>query len=86
MTTAVNEHTVKTGNVVLDMKIPLLTDYELDELARYADYLVWSRKDDDDDDWTDAPLTEDEKNQLKESYRDFRNGDYLTLDEFLEGL
>lgn len=86
MTTAVNEHIVKTGNVVLDMKIPLLTDYELDELARYADYLVWSRKDDDDDDWADAPLTEDEKNQLKESYRDFRNGDYLTLDEFLEGL
>ena len=63
-----------------------MTDYELDELARYADYLVWSRKDDDDDDWADAPLTEDEKNQLKESYRDFRNGDYLTLDEFLEGL
>ena len=40
----------------------------------------------DNNDWADAPLTEDEKNQLKESYRDFRNGDYLTLDEFLEGL
>ena len=84
MTAAAEKPAVKTGNVILDMQIPLLNDEQLDKLAEYAKFLMWSQ--DDDDDWADTPLTEDEKNQLKESYRDFRNGDYLTLDEFLEGL
>lgn len=78
------EKTVKTGNVILDMQIPLLTDDELFKLADYAKFLRWSREDDDNDDWADAPLTEDEIAQIEESDRDYENGNYLTLDEFME--
>ena len=35
--------TLNTGNKTLDMEIPLLNAQELDELARYAGYLRWSR-------------------------------------------
>ena len=88
MTTAVMEaeRTVKTGNVILDMEIPLLSDEQLEKLADYAKYLRWSAENDDDDDWADAPLTPEEEAQLEESIRDFENGEYLTLDEFMKGL
>ena len=78
------EKTVKTGDVILDMQIPLLTDDELFKLADYAKFLRWSREDDDNDDWADAPLTEDEIAQIEESDRDYENGNYLTLDEFMD--
>ena len=78
------EKTVKTGDVILDMQIPLLTDDELFKLADHAKFLRWSREDDDNDDWADAPLTEDEIAQIEESDRDYENGNYLTLDEFME--
>ena len=78
------EKTVKTGNVILDMQIPLLTDDELFKLADYAKFLRWSREDDDNDDWADAPLTEEEIAQIEESDRDYENGNYLTLDEFMD--
>ena len=77
------EKTVKTGNVILDNEIPLLTDDELFKLADHAKFLRWSREDDNDD-WADAPLTEDEIAQIEESDRDYENGNYLTLDEFME--
>ncbi len=81
------EKTVKTGNVILDMQIPLLTEKQLEKLADYAKYLRWSdMADDDNDDWADAPLTEEEEAQLAESIRDYENGEYLTLDEFMQGL
>ncbi|MBQ6982453.1 MAG: hypothetical protein IJQ15_08520 [Synergistaceae bacterium] len=38
------------------------------------------------DDWADAPLTPEEEAQLEEGRRDFARGEYLTLDEFMEGL
>ncbi len=85
MTTATAEKSIRTGNVILDMKLPLLTGNELDELARYANYLIWSR-DDENDDWADAPLTAEEEEALRQGREDFKNGDYLTLDEFLKGL
>ncbi len=88
MSTAVMERTespVKTRNVVLNMKLHSLTDKELDEILRYADYLLWSREDDDDD-WADAPLTPDEEAQIEESEKDFKNGTCLTLEELLEGI
>ncbi|MBR1437163.1 MAG: hypothetical protein IJ587_01380 [Synergistaceae bacterium] len=75
-----------TGNAVLDMELPLLTDDELGKVAEYAKILRLSRKDDDDDDWADAPLTPEEEAQREESIRDFENGEYLTLDELMEGL
>ncbi len=78
------EKTVKTGNVILDMQIPLLTDDELFKLADYAKFLRWSREDDDNDDWADAPLTEEEEEALRQGREDFKNGNYLTLDEFIE--
>lgn len=84
MTAAAEKPAVKTGNVILDMQIPLLNDEQLDKLAEYAKFLIWSQ--DDDDDWADAPLTEEEEAQLAESIRDFENGEYLTLDEFMRGL
>ena len=69
------------------MEIPLLSEKQLEKLADYAKYLRWSSKDDDDDDdWADAPLTPEEEAQREESIRDFENGEYLTLDELLEGL
>lgn len=81
------EKTVKTGNVILDREIPLLTEKQLEKLADYAKSLRLSdMADDDNDDWADAPLTEEEEAQLAESITDFENGEYLTLDEFMQGL
>lgn len=81
------EKTVKTGNVILDREIPLLTEKQLEKLADYAKSLRLSdMADDDNDDWADAPLTEEEEAQLAESIRDYENGEYLTLDEFMQGL
>ena len=85
MTVAAAEKTVRTGNVILDMQIPLLTDKQLEKLADYAKFLRWSSEDDDDD-WADAPLTEEEEEALRQGREDFKNGTYLTLAEFLEGL
>ena len=91
MSTAVAEKkTIWTGSIALDKELSMLTENELERLADYAKYLVWSRIDEEDDDddgsWADAPLTEEEEAQLEESRRDFENGEYLTLDELLEGL
>lgn len=88
MTTAVMEaeRTVKTGNVILDMEIPLLSDEQLEKLADYAKYLRWSAENDDDDDWADAPLTPEEEAQIEEGRREYARGEYLTLDEFMKGL
>ena len=96
---AAEKPAIKTGNVILDMELPLLTADELGKLADYAkslrlsreddaefaQFLRWSR-DDENHDWADAPLTEDEISQIEESDRDYENGIYLTLDELLEGL
>ena len=38
------------------------------------------------DDWADAPLTPEEEAQIEESDRDYENGEYLTIDELMEGL
>ena len=86
MTTAAAEK-FTTGSVVLDMELPLLTEHELEKLADYAKYLRWSREEeDDDDDWADAPLTPEEEAQVAEGRKEFARGEYLTLDEFMEGL
>lgn len=86
MTTAVMEaeRTVKTGNVILDMEIPLLSDEQLEKLADYAKYLRWSSEDDDNDDWADAPLTPEEEEGLRLGRENARQGNYLTLAEFRE--
>ena len=84
MTAAAAEKPVtKTGNVILDMQIPLLTDKQLEKLAEYAKFLRWSREDDDDD-WADAPLTEEEEEALRQGRENAKNGNYLTLAEFRE--
>ena len=92
MSTAVleKESRLTTGNKILDMELPLLTENELERLADYAKYLRWSRIDDEEDDddgsWADAPLTPEEEAQIEESEKDFENGEYLTLDELVEGI
>ena len=84
MTTATAEKpAVKTGNVILDLQLPFMTEKQLEKLADYAKYLRWSDADDNDD-WADAPLTEEEEEALRQGREDFKNGDYLTLDEFRE--
>ena len=87
MSTAVLEKKaeVKTGNEIFDM-LPLLTEKELERLTDYTRYIMWSREEekDDDESWADAPLTEDEKAQIEESRKNFENGEYLTLEEFIE--
>ena len=85
MTTAVleTERTVKTGNIVLDMEIPLLSEKQLEKLADYAKYLRWSSEEDDDD-WADAPLTSEEEEGLRRGRENARKGDYLTLAQFRE--
>ena len=75
------ENTMRTGNVILDMELPLLTETELVKLADYAKYLRWSREDNDDD-WADAPLTEEEEEALRQGRENAKNGNYLTLSEF----
>lgn len=85
MTAAAAEKTITTGNVILDMELPLLTEKQLEKLADYAKYLRWSsREDDDDDDWADAPLTEEEEEALRQGRENAKNGNYLTLAEFRE--
>lgn len=42
--------------------------------------------DDDDGSWADLPLTPEEEAQIAESMEDFKNGRYLTLEEFMKGL
>lgn len=88
MITAAEKRTAEftTGNKILNAELSLLTEKELEKLADYARYLRWSRIVDDDSDWADAPLTADEEAQIEESIRDFENGEYLTLDELVEGL
>ena len=75
-----------TGNNVLDMELPLLTEYEIDEVAKYARFLRWSREIEEDDDgsWADAPLTPEEEEGLRQGRENAKNGDYLTLNEFRE--
>ena len=83
MSTAV----LTTGNKVLDMELPLLTEKELEDVARFAQFLRWSREDEEDDgSWADAPLTEEEEEAIRQGREDFKNGIYLTLDELLEGI
>lgn len=88
MSTAVAEKkNIWTGNVALDKELSLLTENELERLADYAKYLVWSRDDDYDDDdgsWADLPLTEEEERQLAIGRENAKNGKYLTLTEFRE--
>ena len=84
MSTAVAEKRLATGNEALDAEIVLLTGKELEKLADYAKYLRWSREDEDDDDWADAPLTPEEEAQIEEGREEFARGEYLTLDEFRE--
>lgn len=43
MTTATAEKSIRTGNVILDMELPLLTENELGKMAEYAKFLRWSR-------------------------------------------
>ena len=74
-----------SGNAVLDLELPLLSTKSLTKLADYAKYLVW-QQDEDDDDWADAPLTPEEEEGLRQGRKDFKNGNYLTLEEFMEGL
>ena len=77
-----------TGNRILDMNLPLMTDNELERLADYTRYIMWSREEekDDDESWADAPLTEDEIAQIEEAREEFKRGEYLTLEELLKGL
>ncbi|MBQ9418848.1 MAG: hypothetical protein IJU31_00570 [Synergistaceae bacterium] len=77
-----------TGNATLDVILPLLSAKKLDKLADYARCLNWTDEDDDDDDgsWADLPLTPDEEEQLRLGREEAKNGEYLTLEEFLEGL
>ena len=75
--------TMTTGNIILDMQLPLLTESELGKLADYAKYLRWSREDENDD-WVDAPLTPEEEEGLRQGRENAKNGDYLTLAEFRE--
>ena len=76
---------VTTGNFVLDMELPLLSEDSLAKLADYAQYLRWRQKEEDDaDDWADAPLTPEEEEGLRRGRENARKGDYLTLAEFRE--
>ena len=76
-----------TGNAALDIELPYLTWGDMEKLAEYAKYLRWTHAGEDDgDDWADTPLTEEEAAQVEEGRKEFANGEYLTLDEFMEGL
>lgn len=68
------------------MELPYLTWGDMTKLAEYAKFLRWTHAEDDDDNWADAPLTEEEAAQVEEGRKEFANGEYLTLDEFMEGL
>lgn len=91
MSTAVleKESRLSTGNEIIDTRLPLLTEKELARVADYIRYVMWSRiddEDDDDSDWADAPLTPEEEEALRQGREDFKNGNYLTLEEFMKGL
>lgn len=76
-----------TGNAALDMELPHLTWGDMAKLADYARYLRWTHEEEEDDeDWADAPLTEEEEEALRQGREDFKNGNYLSLEEFMRGL
>ena len=65
-----------TGNKILDMEIPLLTLQELEDLARYAKYLRWSRTEN--IDWADMPLTAEEEAGLIQGRENIKSGNFMT--------
>ena len=77
----------------LDYEIAFMTPKQLENLSNYARFLNWSEiidKDDadydeneDDGAWADLPLSSEEEKMIEESRK---NGNMLTLEEFLEGL
>ncbi|MBQ6775857.1 MAG: hypothetical protein IJP53_05300 [Synergistaceae bacterium] len=79
-----------TGNAALDRVLPLLTEQNIVDLVRYAEFLRWSAvnsyDDDDDDDgsWADLPLTPEEEEGLRRGRENAKNGRYLTLAQFKE--
>ena len=83
-TAMIAERKICTGNIALDKELLYLTGEDLDKLADYARYLRWSNEED--NDWADAPLTPEEEAQVKQGRKDFKAGEYLTLDEFMKGL
>ena len=80
---AVTAEKFTTGNFVLDMQLPLLSEDSLAKLADYSQYLRWRQKEEDDD-WADAPLTPEEEEGLRRGRENARKGDYLTLAQFRE--
>lgn len=66
---------------ILEREIELLTSRELSELARYAEYLRYSRNNKDDS-WADAPLTPEEETAFRVGRANLERGDYLTLEDF----
>ena len=73
---------LSTGNKTLDMELALLTGEQLEKVAEYVRFLRW--QEDENDDWADAPLTEEEEEALRQGRENAKNGDYLTLAEFRE--
>ena len=56
------------------------------ENAKNGNYMTLEEFRKSKDNWADAPLTPEEEAQIEESERDYENGEYLTIDELMEGV
>ena len=77
---------ITTGHPILDAELSLMTFVELDYLGKYLRIMREMGKNFDDGySWADAPLTTKEEDALRHGRRNAKNGDYLTLEEFMKG-
>ena len=77
---------ITTGHPILDAELSLMTFVELDYLGKYLRIMRELGKNFDDGySWADAPLTPEEEEALRQVRKDAKNGDYLTLEEFMKG-
>ena len=78
---------ITTEHPILDAELSLMTFVELDYLGKYLRLMrELGKKFDDGYSWADAPLTPEEEEALRQGREDVKNGDYLTLEEFMKGI
>ena len=81
------KNVIATGHPILDAELSLMTFIELDYLGKYLRLMRKLGKNFDDGySWADAPLTPKEEKALRQGRENAKNGDYLTLEEFVKGL
>ena len=79
------KHFITTRHPILDAELSLMTFVELDYLGKYLRLMRELEKNFDDGfSWADSSLTPEEE-ALRQGRKDVKNGNYLTLEDFMKG-